>query len=43
MSPNNRGPIYATVQAALQRVLTPDERNLLDRFLDGLAVPRRGR
>ena len=43
MTPNQRGPIYASVQAATRRQLTPEERALLDRILDVLDVPRRGR
>ncbi len=41
MSPNNRVDIYAAVQRALQRRLTPDERARLDRLLDGFGLARR--
>lgn len=41
MQGNHRGPIYASVQAALRRVLTPDERIRLDKALDTIDVPRR--
>lgn len=40
---NHRGPIYASIQAALQRVLTPDERVKLDQVLDKIGVPTRWR
>jgi hypothetical protein len=43
MTPNHRGPIYASIQAISRRHLTPDERALLDKVLDALDVPRRGR
>ena len=43
MTPNHRGPIYASIQAATRRHLTPEEGTLLDKVLDALDVPRRGR
>lgn len=41
MSPNHRGPIYAQINAALQRVMTPDEKIRLDKVLDSMGVPTR--
>ena len=43
MAPNRRGPIYALVQAAMRRRLTPDEKIRLDRFLDSVGVEGRFR
>jgi hypothetical protein len=33
---NHRGPVYAALQAYLKRVLTPNERQALDRLIDGM-------
>jgi hypothetical protein len=41
MSPNDRVDIYAAVQKALRRRLTPGERAALDRLLDGFGLGRR--
>ncbi len=38
---NKRGPIYAQIQAALKRHLTPDEKTRLDRYLDSIGIGRR--
>lgn len=35
---NKRGPIYAQIQAYLKRVLTPNERNAIDKLLDGMPL-----
>ena len=43
MTPNRRGPIYASIQAARGRQLSPSERELIDAALDVVDVPRRGR
>jgi hypothetical protein len=38
---NRRVPVYAELQKLIDRPLTPDERNRLDKLMDSMGAPTR--